>query len=46
MTEQIVVNTLAIMGLVGFGLALVTLFIWMWVLAYDFYKTIIKEGEK
>jgi hypothetical protein len=45
MNEEMVVNIIVIMGLVGLGLMMLSLFIWLWVMVYNFYKEYIKVGE-
>lgn len=44
-TEQMLVDIMAIMGLVGMGLMMLSLFIWLWVMAYNLYKEYIKFKE-
>lgn len=44
-TEEMLVDIMGIMGLVGMGLMMLSVFIWLWVLTYNYYKEYIKFKE-
>lgn len=44
MTEQMVVDIMITMALVGMGIMMLSLIIWIWVLVYNYYKEFIKYG--